>query len=487
MKRLSSIDRKSLEAETRRIGKEIFDRAEDAAPPLFSIEHAQSQAMQWMTRHEGLKLRLFQFIERLPTLNSHEEIARCLKEQLGEDATQGENIPFPLKLAVGYRRNTSLHAHFSAWAAKFGCHLSARQFICGSTPEEAIASVQRMRRQGMTFTLDVLGETVESESVARELVQLYIRLIESMGAVSHSWPALPLIDEAPFGPIPKVNISIKLTGIVARLDPTDPSRTTETVLDRLRPIFRAAMKRGAFVNVDMEHYAVKDLTLAIFKRVLEEPEFRDWADCGIVIQAYLRDAEMDMRELISWARRRGTPLTVRLVKGAYWDAEFAAAKRENRPCPVHTEKHESDACFERVAGMMLENADIIRPAFASHNVRSIAAAMAMERALDLPPNTLELQMLTGMGDQLKRAVVAMRQRLRVYAPFGNLETGMAYLIRRLIENTANESFLRQSFGGDAPIDELLSNPADEPAADAAPPGRSPIEASKRASRELVLA
>ena len=487
MKRLSSIDRRALEAATLRIGKEIFDRAEDSAPPLFSIEYAQSQAMQWMTRHERLKLRLFRFIEKLPTLRTSEEVARCLKEHLGEDATQGEEVPFPMKLAVGYRRNSSLHAHFSAWAAKFGCLLSARQFICGSTPDEAIASVQRMRRQGMTFTLDVLGETVESESVARELVRLYIRLIESMGAVSHTWPTLPLIDEAPFGPIPKVNISIKLTGIVARLDPTDPTRTTEAVLDRLRPIFRAAMKRGAFVNVDMEHYAVKDLTLAIFKRALEEPEFRDWPDCGIVIQAYLRDAEPDMRELVAWARRRGTALTVRLVKGAYWDAEFAAAARENRPCPVYTEKHESDACFERVAGMMLENADIIRPAFASHNVRSIAAAMAMEQALDLPPNTLELQMLTGMGDQLKRAVAAMKQRLRVYAPFGNLETGMAYLIRRLIENTANESFLRQSFGGDAPIDELLSNPAEEPHADEAAPALSTAGISKREARDLVLA
>src|SRR6185503_12974949 len=101
--------------------------------------------------------------------------------------------------------------------------------------------------------------------------------------------------------------------------------------------------------------------------------------------------------------------------------------------------------------LMLENTDAIRPAFASHNVRSIASVLAMEDALDLPPRTVELQMLTGMGDQLKRAVVAMGQRLRVYAPFGDMIPGMAYLIRRLIENTSNESFLRQSFGGNTPV------------------------------------
>lgn len=484
---MSAINRRALESETVRIGKEIFARADAAGPPLLSIEYAQSQAMQWMTRNEQLKLRLFQFIAALPTLRSSEAVARCLKDSFADEALSAEDLPFPLRLAIGFRSNKSLHAHLSAWAARFGCLLSARQFICGSTPDEAISSVQRMRRHGMTFTLDVLGETVESDTVARELAQLYVRLVDSMGAVSDSWPAVPLIDESPFGPIPRVNLSIKLTGIVAKLDLADSGASGEAVLDRLRPVFRAAIKRGAFVNVDMEHYAVKDLTLALFKRVLDEPEFRDWPHCGIVIQAYLRDAESDMAELISWARRRGTPLTVRLVKGAYWDAEVAAARREGRSPPVYTRKHESDACFERISRTMLENADIIRPAFASHNVRSIAAALATEKALGLPPNTLELQMLTGMGEQLKRAIVAMEQRLRVYSPFGNLETGMAYLIRRLIENTANESFLRQSFGGDAPIDELLVDPSALASVPSSSDGRPPAPVQKNEPRVLLHA
>lgn len=459
MPRTDVIARRTLETTTRTIGEEIFKRAEEAAPSILSMEYLQNAAMQWMTRNEDLKLRLFRFVEVLPSLPTHEAVARHLQEYLGTSDEPHPSLPVPMQAALGFRNCRSVHAALAAWAVRLGCTLSARQFICGSTPEEAIASVLRMRHRGMTFTLDVLGETVIADRVARQLQELYIRLINRLGEVSASWPSAPLLDRAPWGPIPRVNVSIKLTGIVAKFDPIDPEGTTAAVLDRLRPIFGAARKRGAFVNIDMEHYAVKDLTFHIFKRILTEPEFAGWPDCGIVVQAYLRDAERDMEELIDWVRRRGVPIAIRLVKGAYWDAETAGAIRNGWPIPVYSHKWESDACFERCARMMLEHADIIRPAFASHNVRSIAAVLAMEKMLGLPPNTVEFQMLTGMGDQLKRALVAMKQRLRIYSPFGNLVSGMAYLIRRLIENTANESFLRQSFGGDAPIEQLLREPA----------------------------
>ena len=134
------------------------------------------------------------------------------------------------------------------------------------------------------------------------------------------------------------------------------------------------------------------------------------------------------------------------------------AERIGWPSPLYKEKWESDAAYERVGRLMLVNSDIVRPAFASHNVRTISAVLATEAALGLPPRTLELQMLTGMGEPLRRALTRMKQRVRVYAPSGDMLTGMAYLTRRLIENTANESFLRQSFGGDTPVDELLRMP-----------------------------
>ncbi len=455
------LDTPSLEAEIRHIGREIFKRAEAAAPSIFSMECWQQFAMNWLTADEDLKLRLFRFIEVLPSLRDGPAIARHLDEYLKPHESNGHSarpLPALLDLALAYRRHDSAYARLVAWAALFGCGRSARQFIAGSTPEEAIASVVRLRRAGMTFTLDVLGETIIADHVALRHQRLYIDLIERLSREAREWRDVPVLDVAPWGALPKINVSIKLSAIVVKFDPIDPDGVSEAVLDRLRPILRAARDGGAFINIDMEHYAVKDMTLEIFKRVLTEPEFRDWPDCGIVIQTYMPEGEPDMRGLIDFARKRGVPITVRVVKGAYWDSETANAVRNRWPMPLYTEKWQSDAAFERVAELALRNSDVIRPAFASHNVRSIAAVLAMQSALGLPPRTLELQMLTGMGDQLKRALVGMDQRLRIYAPFGDLMTGMAYLIRRLIENTANESFLRQSFGQNLPVERLLTKP-----------------------------
>ena len=303
--------------------------------------------MEWLTRDEDLKLRLFRFIEALPSLHTPEDVARRLKETVDRNGEHGRPLPLPFQAALSYRRNDSWLAGLVAWAAKYAALRAATQFICGSTPQEAIESVLQLRQSGMAFTLDVLGETVNSDRVAHELQHLYVQLVEQLSLAAPGWPAAPILDAAPWGTISRVNVSIKLTGIVANFDSADPN-AADAVLARLRPILRAAMSRGAFINIDMEHYAVKDVTLDLYKRVLAEPEFRDWPDCGIVIQAYLTDGESDMADLVEWARRRGTPVTVRLVKGAYWDTETADAIREGRPIPVFTEKWQSDASFERI-------------------------------------------------------------------------------------------------------------------------------------------
>lgn len=461
---LTRIHTASLEPDIRRIGRHIFERAEAAGPSMFSIEYWQQKAMNWLTGNDELKLRLFRFVEVLPSLQSNEAVARHLAEYLGGGAGDSFNPPEPLNLAVAFDKPDSFYASIVASAAKFGCGIGARQFIAGDTPQQAIRTVKKLRAGGNPFTLDVLGETIIADRIARHHQQLYLDLIEHVSRDARSWPDIPMIDIAPWGRLPKVNISLKLSAIVVSFDPINPTGSANAILDRLRPVLRAARDRGAFVNVDMEHYAVKNLTLDIFKRVLTEPEFRDWPDCGIVIQCYMPEGDRDLADLVTWTRKRGTPISVRLVKGAYWDSETAMAARNGWECPLYKEKWESDAAYERVGRVMLENCDIIRPAFASHNVRTIAAMLAMENALGLPPRTLELQMLTGMGEPLRRALTRMQQRVRVYAPFGDMMTGMAYLTRRLIENTANESFLRQSFGGDTPVDQLLRKPGPSPRA-----------------------
>jgi RHH-type proline utilization regulon transcriptional repressor/proline dehydrogenase/delta 1-pyrroline-5-carboxylate dehydrogenase len=208
----------------------------------------------------------------------------------------------------------------------------------------------------------------------------------------------------------------------------------------------------------MEQYAYKDLTLRIFRSILDEEEFRDWADVGIALQAYLKECHGDLEELARWAERRGTPVWVRLVKGAYWDYETVVAAQQGWPVPVFSHKWETDANFERLTRFLLEHYEILRPALGSHNVRSLAYTLATAQFLNLPPGSYELQMLYGMAEPIKDALVSLGQRVRVYTPYGQLLPGMAYLVRRLLENTANESFLRASFVEHVPEEQLLMNP-----------------------------
>jgi RHH-type proline utilization regulon transcriptional repressor/proline dehydrogenase/delta 1-pyrroline-5-carboxylate dehydrogenase len=255
-----------------------------------------------------------------------------------------------------------------------------------------------------------------------------------------------------------VNVSVKISALHPWLEPADPDGSAAAVKRRLRPILRAARASGAHIHVDMEDRRLRDLTLRIFMELGEEPEFRHERNFGIVLQAYLRDAETDARRLIAWARRRGTPVTVRLVKGAYWDYETAHAELEHWPVPVFQTKPETDASFERLTRLLLEDAESIDLAVGSHNIRSIAHALAARDARGLAQGRVEFQALYGMAQPLVRALTERGERVRIYMPFGELIPGMAYLVRRLLENTSNESFLRRGFAeGESPA-ALLANP-----------------------------
>jgi len=308
----------------------------------------------------------------------------------------------------------------------------ARKFIAGSNIAEAVEAVRRMRSRSLAFTVDLLGEATITEAEAADHQAKYLHLVSGFSRAVNAWPANDLIDRDDRGPLPRVNISVKLSSLYSQFDPIDPAGTSRAVRARLRPILRAAREHHALVNVDMEQYSCKDLTLRIFREVLDEDEFRDWPDAGIALQAYLRDTGDDLEHLLHWVRQRGTPVWVRLVKGAYWDYETITAAQQGWPTPVFTHKWESDASYERLTEFLLHNQEWLRPAFGSHNVRSLAHALAVADALDLPPRSYELQMLYGMADPIKDALVAMGRRVRVYTPYGELLPGMAYLVRRQI-------------------------------------------------------
>jgi RHH-type transcriptional regulator, proline utilization regulon repressor / proline dehydrogenase / delta 1-pyrroline-5-carboxylate dehydrogenase len=276
-------------------------------------------------------------------------------------------------------------------------------------------------------------------------------------------------DLGPRGPLPRVNLSVKISALTPEIQPADPENAIEALKQRLRPILRRARQVGAFINFDMESYRFKDLTLALFKSILQEPEFAPRtagppssadATVGIALQTYLRECERDLRDLVEWARSHTRPIGIRLVKGAYWDYETILAEQRGWPVPVWSRKAESDANFEKLSLYLLENIDLISPAFATHNVRSCAFAIAQAERLGIDPREYEFQALYGMAGELKSALLQGGFRVREYCAIGELLPGMAYLVRRLLENTSNEGVVRQRNLGEASREQLLENPVE---------------------------
>jgi RHH-type proline utilization regulon transcriptional repressor/proline dehydrogenase/delta 1-pyrroline-5-carboxylate dehydrogenase len=433
------------------IGNEIFARvrALSAFPsPLARIDDA---FMNLAMRDEVVKSQLFRFVDVLPTLGTSAAVAGHLREYLGPIAAR---LSLPLRLAL-------IDGPFSpliAAAANFNVRRMARKFIAAPDLDRTVKAITRMRARRLAFTVDLLGEAVISESEADQYQQRYLELVGSLPQRLAELPEDQLIDRDAAGAIPRANISLKLSALYSQFDPLNPAGTVDAVLRRLRPILRCARQSGAFVNLDMEQSSFKDLTIQIFKAVLMEDEFRDWADVGIAIQAYLCSTLKDLKSLAEWATGRGTPVWVRLVKGAYWDFETVIAAQNGWAIPVFTDKAATDVNFESSAAFLIEQRHLLRPAIASHNIRSIAAAIAHAEQVGARPAEIEFQMLYGMADPIKAALVDMNHRVRVYAPVGELLPGMAYLVRRLLENTSNESFLRAGFVEHAPEEQLLMNP-----------------------------
>lgn len=438
------------EARIGQIGGEILARTEDASA-VFGSHWWEQQVFSWTLSHPSVRARLFRFVDVLPSLASSRDVAEHLRSYLLDDAHE---LPRPLELALRFSAPGSPVGDIAAFAARHNVRQIARRFIAGETIAEATEALADLGDRGAEAVLDVLGEVVISDAEADRYTQTYLDLIDGL---------------------PGVHVALKLSSLDPGFDAIAPAAAAESAGRRLRAILRRAGERGAHVTIDMEQHDKKDLTLEIFRSILAEDEFRDRADVGIVLQAYLRDTSDDLEDLLTWVRHRGAPVLVRLVKGAYWDLEATLAVQRGWPAPVFLQKWESDAAFEQLARRLLAKRDLVRPAIASHNVRSLAATIAAAEQYGVSSSEFEIQMLYGMADPLQDALVERGHTVRVYTPYGPLVPGMAYLIRRLLENTSNESFLRHSFADHAPAAELLANPAASPHPSPPFPGRRAID------------
>jgi RHH-type transcriptional regulator, proline utilization regulon repressor / proline dehydrogenase / delta 1-pyrroline-5-carboxylate dehydrogenase len=444
---------RSLQGEIEQRGRRIFELVDKHPESLFSKAGFYQRLMALSMRDEQLKLQLFRFVDVLPSLRTSGEIVEHLQEYF---ADAHDSLKVSEFLGAGIRL-----ARIVPWISgpilRWNVSEMARQFIAGRNPDDVMRTLRKRWTQKIGFTVDLLGETVVSETEADEYAARYLDLLEGLARETKNWTD-PLGKNSELFPV--VNLSVKISALYSQINPADPADAVAHLTPKLRPLLRRARELGAFINFDMESYAHKNTTLELFKTVFTEEEFKDWPHAGIVAQAYLRDSEADLRDLIEWSRARGTRFAVRLVKGAYWDYETTKSRQNGWDCPVYLQKPESDANFETLTRLLLENESVVTSAFGSHNVRSIAHSQALAEKLGIDRSRFEFQLLYGMAGPIKRALVEMGYRVREYCPVGELLPGMSYLVRRLLENTSNEGFLRAKFSENLPAEDLLRDPCE---------------------------
>jgi len=440
------------EAEILEIGRRIHAALPSAA--RHPIRALDSKAMDLATADQELRAALFRFVDVVPACRSVDDIVAHLTGFLEE---VGDRPP-PLDVAMRMSHTRAGRAALGA-AAAAGVRHMAHRFIVGETAQEAAGVLKDLWRDGIATSVDLLGEATVTPAEAERYAARCGEALEQLVALYAPLRPVPLLERDAAGPLPRANLSVKVSALTPLLRPDAPERGKRDAAPRLRELLRSAKRLGAHLHIDMESYDSREAVIDLVFDLLSEPEFADGPSAGIVLQAYLRDAPETLDRIDAWtlATPRTPPLVVRLVKGAYWDHEVVEARRHGWPAPVFEEKAESDRAFERLTLRLLEMRPRVRVAIGSHNLRSIAHAIAANRAAGAPDDDLELQVLRGLGDDLGHALARTGFRVRMYCPVGDLVSGMAYLVRRLLENTANDSFLAAEHSG-VPIEELLQAP-----------------------------
>ncbi|MEX2292234.1 MAG: proline dehydrogenase family protein [Acidimicrobiales bacterium] len=446
------MDSAAVERDTQALARRIAELGEGERSKVFRMSWWSDRMMDWAMSRPDFKTQLFRFVDVFPALDGNDDIARHIAEYF-----DGVAVPKALDLGVDLADKVPFGAAVEARVARKNIARMAEQFIVGETPAEAVDELHGLWRSGSAATVDLLGEKTVVSAEADRYQTRVLELLDALCDATPRWAPDDHLERDDLGGLPRVNVSIKPTALATHYEPLSRSEGLESAKDRIRPILRRARDRGAHVHFDMEHYDVKDVTLTLFRDLLDETEFAD-VHAGVVVQAYLRDAALDLSEVIDWSAHRTHPVTVRLVKGAYWDAETVYARAAGWESPVFEHKAETDANYERCARLLHDHHGEVRAAFGSHNLRSLAYGVSYARRLGLPDHAYEVQLLYGMAEPVHAAIKRLGLRLRVYGPVGELVPGMAYLVRRLLENTSNESFVRHRFAEGQGLDVLVAAP-----------------------------
>lgn len=448
------IDEEKLEQEILALGNEIFDEVRQSSLSLFDPKNMSGKLLGWAMSDADFKVSLFRLVDVIPSLSNSSSVVRHVQEYFFHLENR---LPTAMKWGLKLPPNSIL-GKILALVVKRQLRGVAGNFMVGATPKDALKTLHYIRKQKRAFTVDLLGEATLSEAEAEVYLTRYLELLETLGREVPAWPEATPIVSGHRGESTPINISVKLSALYSQAKPVSTELSVKILSDRLAEITAKAKEKNAFVYVDMEDTSLTSITLKTFQRVFESSEFKTYDKGGIVLQAYLRRTENDLEALLAWAKHRSSPIAVRLVKGAYWDTETIAARQQGWPVPVWHQKSETDANFEKLALRLLENSQVMMPAFGSHNIRSLCFSIKAAELMGIAPTEFELQALYGMAEPVKASFVRRGYLLRDYAPIGELIPGMAYFVRRLLENTSNEGFLRQSFHEHEHAAQLLQKP-----------------------------
>ncbi|MFV9668116.1 trifunctional transcriptional regulator/proline dehydrogenase/L-glutamate gamma-semialdehyde dehydrogenase [Pantoea sp. Ep11b] len=331
--------------------------------------------------------------------------------------------------------------------------LMGEQFVTGETIAEALANARKLEEKGFRYSYDMLGEAALTAGDAKAYLLSYQQAIHAIGKASNGRG----IYEGP-------GISIKLSALHPRYSRAQYERVMEELYPILKSLTLLARSYDIGINIDAEEADRLELSLDLLEKLCFEPELEGWNGIGFVIQAYMKRCPFVIDELIDLAQRSRRRLMIRLVKGAYWDSEIKRAQMEGlEGYPVYTRKVYTDISYLACARKLLSVPSLIYPQFATHNAHTLAAIYQLA-GNNYYPGQYEFQCLHGMGEPLYEQVVGkvadgkLNRPCRIYAPVGTHETLLAYLVRRLLENGANTSFVNRIADTSLPIDELVADP-----------------------------
>ncbi|WP_166838659.1 bifunctional proline dehydrogenase/L-glutamate gamma-semialdehyde dehydrogenase PutA [Rheinheimera pleomorphica] len=333
-------------------------------------------------------------------------------------------------------------------SVNFAMKIMGKQFVMGTNIDDAIERAFDTEKKGYVYSYDMLGEGARTMADAERYYQSYLTAIHAIGKAANGK-----------GPIKSPGISVKLSAIHPRYEFSHRERVMSELLPKLKALVLVAKSYDIGFTVDAEEADRLDISLDIIEAILSDDELGDWAGFGLAVQAYQKRAIFVIEWLTELARKVNRKLMVRLVKGAYWDTEIKTTQQKGLDhYPVFTRKASTDVSYKACAIKLLEARDVLYPQFATHNAYTAATILEVAKGNN---SGFEFQRLHGMGESLFDQIVSSEKiQCRVYAPVGEHENLLAYLVRRLLENGANSSFVNAIVDTSQPVEALLPDPVE---------------------------